>query len=644
MALAKLCDAFRGENDPRLDMEGFVVDHSLRPGSRHEAEQVAQELLRLHVNPNILTLKWTPQDHDARRVESVARQLRFEAIAQACVRKSLRVLLVAHHEDDQAETVLMRVLQSYYGFGLGGIKTENHLSVMHHLYGVYESGSPRPWSRTQLKTDSAGSGKPTMLTESGGVAVLRPLLNFKKQQLTDYCLETNQGWVEDSTNADPTYALRNTMRYVFRAELLPEALRPPRLIALAEKMERKRQSLEISARDIFQKIPVHLDVCYGTATFSIPPGLFSDMDPAQEHNTKCILLRDSLLKLVSASISQTTLPAVGSIVDFVFGKPASSNNTMPSVLDQNTATLANVFIRGTINPSSREFTMCRAPPSKVTQESNIRVLSNFLKPVPGSRKKSRYRPERGWQLWDNRYWVWIGTRVKGSTPKKKVTIRFLTPELRASLRQGLTKEQRKELNNLLKSLPALSLDTIPAIVVDPIDDGKPRARDQSEVVTLPSLGWSKPSWKRVHTRKPFNPPKYPNWGWDIRYKQVDLAGNGMHRVTFGRAEKALKHANGDAGTERGHGDDSALLYPMMMGGDRDARSEGHRVFETDIASDLDESARASELEDPEDEDAEDEEDEGDRGRNWDNAKDEYSSEDWEDGSWDDGIWDDLDGW
>ena len=73
---------------------------------------------------NIITLD--PQQygdaHATRKVESVARRLRYRALGRECRDQGIANLLFAHHADDQAETTLMRLANNYLGSGLAGMR------------------------------------------------------------------------------------------------------------------------------------------------------------------------------------------------------------------------------------------------------------------------------------------------------------------------------------------------------------------------------------------------------------------------------------------------------------------------------------------------------------------------------------------
>lgn len=108
-------------------------------------------------------------------LETAARHARHEFFA-ACARKHRcnRVLL-AHHADDQAETILWNLLRGSYG--LRGMSEEQGIQV----------------ARKSL-------------------TLFRPLLGLRKTEIVKWMRERGLGWCEDASNAEPI-AVRNRLRH-----------------------------------------------------------------------------------------------------------------------------------------------------------------------------------------------------------------------------------------------------------------------------------------------------------------------------------------------------------------------------------------------------------------------------------------------
>ena len=133
-------------------VEAATVDHALRAGSRAEAEMVGKVCKRLGVPHAILTADWPEKPASA--IQERARGERFRLLSLWASERKLDAVVTAHHLDDQAETLLMRLNR---GSGVRG------LAGMRPLATVPGSGTPllRPllgWRRAALERICAGAG------------------------------------------------------------------------------------------------------------------------------------------------------------------------------------------------------------------------------------------------------------------------------------------------------------------------------------------------------------------------------------------------------------------------------------------------------------------------------------------------------
>lgn len=151
-----------------------TVNHGLRPDSRSEAEQVDRWAAALGLPHEILD--WDgPKPRS--RIQELARQARYDLLFRHAARIGADIVATAHHADDQAETILFRLLR---GSGIGGL-----------------AGMP----------DSR---------ERHGLIHSRPLLLCGKAQLVAYCAAHGHPYFEDPSNRNPAYA-RTRMRALGRA-------------------------------------------------------------------------------------------------------------------------------------------------------------------------------------------------------------------------------------------------------------------------------------------------------------------------------------------------------------------------------------------------------------------------------------------
>lgn len=181
----------------------LTVDHRLRRESTQEAATVGQWLQAHGIEHTVLP--WLGEKPGT-GIQAAARAARYRLLVEACRERGILHLLLAHHREDQAETVLQRLAS---GSGIDG------LAAM---------------APVQAK---------------GGVRLLRPLLTVPKARLRATLQQQGQMWIEDPANRDPVFA-RARLR-ASAGVLAREGLNAPRLGRLASRMARASASLEREA-------------------------------------------------------------------------------------------------------------------------------------------------------------------------------------------------------------------------------------------------------------------------------------------------------------------------------------------------------------------------------------------------------------
>ncbi len=175
--------------DHRLDLVVSHVDHGIDDRSAEIAALVRRATVKYSVPFEIERLSL-----GAGATETAAREARHAALRRISRRVGARTIALAHHADDQAETVLMRLLR---GSGPAGL------------------------SAMQLRP-----------------GILRPLLPFRREELARYLQERGiEAW-EDPANADPRH-LRSWLRHAVMpgiASRLPDVV--SRLAEVAEQAGR----------------------------------------------------------------------------------------------------------------------------------------------------------------------------------------------------------------------------------------------------------------------------------------------------------------------------------------------------------------------------------------------------------------------
>jgi tRNA(Ile)-lysidine synthase len=96
----------------------FSVDHGLRDEAKDEVQFVKNFAHELGIEAVILT---GTIDDPSSALQAKARALRYGLMGEAMAQRDIDVLLTAHHLDDQAETVLMRLARGSGVSGMGGM-------------------------------------------------------------------------------------------------------------------------------------------------------------------------------------------------------------------------------------------------------------------------------------------------------------------------------------------------------------------------------------------------------------------------------------------------------------------------------------------------------------------------------------------
>ncbi|GGF51892.1 tRNA(Ile)-lysidine synthase [Alteromonas lipolytica] len=150
-------------------VEAVYINHGLSPNAASWQTFCASFCASLAVPFTAYTVEVMPAPRES--LEACAREQRYAALtrhAKACN----GVILTAHHQNDQVETVLLQLKRGAGPKGLGGIPA---------------------------------------LTRLHDVTVVRPLLEVSRQQIEVYALAQQLHWIEDESNADDSFD-RNFLR------------------------------------------------------------------------------------------------------------------------------------------------------------------------------------------------------------------------------------------------------------------------------------------------------------------------------------------------------------------------------------------------------------------------------------------------
>ncbi len=188
--LVGLC-ALQGDLD--LSLHVVHVDHGLRPESAAEGAQVLALALGLDVPAESVRVTVAPGP--SRMAE--ARRARYQALARLAQVQGAQAVAVGHTLNDQAETMLMRLLGGAGLCGLAGM-------------------APRRELAPRLGGDAGQQGPGRDLGQDGPVLLIRPLLGMRREDVAAFLASAEILACEDPTNQDRRY-----QRSRLRHEMLP---------------------------------------------------------------------------------------------------------------------------------------------------------------------------------------------------------------------------------------------------------------------------------------------------------------------------------------------------------------------------------------------------------------------------------------
>ena len=180
-----------------VGLSAVHVHHGLR-GEEADADLAFVEALCLRLEVPLHVHRVSVPDRlassratgSSETTEEAARALRYEVFARLIAEGHADSVLTAHTLDDQAETVLMKLLRGAWTEGLSGIAPLILAADLPHLKS--EMWGTRPVAR---------AGR-----------ILRPLLSVRRGELEEYLRAQKQPWRTDSSNSDEAFT-RNRVRH-----------------------------------------------------------------------------------------------------------------------------------------------------------------------------------------------------------------------------------------------------------------------------------------------------------------------------------------------------------------------------------------------------------------------------------------------
>lgn len=238
MVLLEALDQLR-QCHPLPPLKAIHVHHGLHPEAdnwtAHCRRECAARGIELHVQRVRLPA--------GGNIEELARDARYAVFQQYLQMDDW--LLLAHHADDQLETLLFRLLRGTGVRGMAGMPISRRL---------------------------------------GRGSLLRPLLGWSREQLAEWAATRQLAWIDDPANADPRYA-----RTALRHQLLPYLREhwsnlPDNLLRLAEHASEANQLLDERAQEDLQAATVALGDAWLDCWPNLALAALDSLSPARQKN------------------------------------------------------------------------------------------------------------------------------------------------------------------------------------------------------------------------------------------------------------------------------------------------------------------------------------------------------------------------
>jgi tRNA(Ile)-lysidine synthase len=212
-ALLWLAARWRASRKVGPHIVAVTIDHSLRAESAGEAKAVKRLAHELGVPHR--TLRWIGAKPKT-GLQEAARDARYALLAKAAAKAGARYVMTAHTLDDQAETVLLRLLR---GSGLSGLQAMTAMA-------------PYP-------------NQPDLVLS-------RPLLAIPKARLIATLTKAGISFADDPSNRDPRHT-RVRLRALMPV-LVEEGLTARRIALLAARLQRAEAALRSAVAEASDRV------------------------------------------------------------------------------------------------------------------------------------------------------------------------------------------------------------------------------------------------------------------------------------------------------------------------------------------------------------------------------------------------------
>lgn len=409
----------------------------------------------------------------------MARKLRYQALCRACIHHNVQDLLLAHHGDDQAETILMRLVSGTGTRGLAGIQAISPIPECSEIWGAERVKLLRPLlEETKVRVQKAMLplqwARENSLT---GVLLLQA-------RLIATCNSNGVKWFEDSTNSDPKHTIRNTIRYLQSFQdppVLPRALSKNSLLAMSSRVKAQMDHDTTILHQVMEMCQIEVCTFSGLLRFTFPREKISSLQECS----------GSILTQLMIHITSLISPVTQ--VEPKVLKKAMENLFQLNEDSQSSFTAAGLLWRLHKGKEYSVTWLIHRQPYH-TKPTLPRLISGHVLVLEPS------SPPR---LWDNRFWF----RLHSQTSSRPYTI-LIRPVRRSEFGNVKARLSAQNLNipidRAFKGIPDKARYTVPvAVRMDCKQNGLSfegeqfhESIEEGTVIGFPTLGVWEPGYER----------------------------------------------------------------------------------------------------------------------------------------------------
>lgn len=479
------------------------------------------------IDSTVASIEWPDDKHPStlNNFEGVARAKRYRVLGTTCRDLGIRALILGHHRDDQAETVLMRLAGLKHRLGLAAMKSSAPLPECLGVFGVDHSGGP--------VTDKSSVA---VHFEHGGIRIVRPMLSLGKSRLISTCRVHGTPWAEDATNHDKTLTERNAFRHLLHNHKLPLALSSDSVLAVCLSIKARIQRHEAAGARIYSACPMTLDIQTGSVVLRFPPvdvffpGSAPDHVPSPSEKLQARATAQYLLRHILSLVSHESMHASEKIAELITWLwPSLHPDDQPSWTNFSPSRCGCEFtpIKPTPQHQATDpaYAHDRLGPWLISRV----YISKRQRMMPSERDYLGFRLQfpasrtSDWYFFDARYWIRVHNHSAHPIHLRMLTDQELeklmqikldrkAPILSPSDPKIRAFDRKQHLRRALASVDSHTLRRgLPALFHDPEHEG-----DVATPFALPTLQAS-PSPSLIDP----DDPAAPGCTWEIKYKQVD---------------------------------------------------------------------------------------------------------------------------